>query len=268
MAKRRTPASRRPALVARTVRSYGWVPDLPDHRDLIYRAPRGVLAKLPAKVDLSAGCPAVYDQGDLGSCTAHGIAAALEYAQLKQAIGDRFTPSRLFIYYLERVLERSVPEDAGAMIRDGVKAVAKQGAPHESLWPYIISKFALKPPATAYTDAAKHPALLYRRVTQTLPQLQGCLAAGFPFVFGFSVYESFESATVARTGTVPMPRATEALLGGHAVLAVGYDTATSRFLVRNSWGPGWGKAGYFTMPFAYLTDLNLSDDFWTITLVQ
>jgi C1A family cysteine protease len=91
-----------------------------------------------------------------------------------------------------------------------------------------------------------------------------CLADGFPFVFGFSVYESFESATVARTGVAPMPRRDEKLLGGHAVLAVGYDDAKERFLVRNSWGTGWGMKGYFTLPYDYLGDRNFSDDFWTI----
>jgi C1A family cysteine protease len=98
--------------------------------------------------------------------------------------------------------------------------------------------------------------------------MKGCLAAGFPFVYGFTVYESFESAAVAKTGKVPMPKPGEKVLGGHAVLAVGYDDKQDRFLTRNSWGPSWGQKGYFTMPYAYLTEPNLSDDFWTIRLLQ
>ena len=94
--------------------------------------------------------------------------------------------------------------------------------------------------------------------------MRSCLAAGFPFVFGFSVYESFESPEVAKTGVVPMPSGNEQLLGGHAVLCVGYDDASARFLVRNSWGTGWGMAGYFTIPYDYLADRDLSDDFWTL----
>ena len=105
-------------------------------------------------------------------------------------------------------------------------------------------------------------------MTQELSQLRGCLAAGFPFVFGFSVYEAFESDAVAKNGRVPMPKAKEKMLGGHAVLAVGYDHPKRRFIVRNSWGPTWGQQGYFTMPYEYLLDSNLSDDFWTIKLVQ
>ena len=153
-----------------------------------------------------------------------------------------FAPSRLFIYYNERVIENSVDEDAGAMIRDGIKSVAKEGAPHETLWPYDISKFRNKPTPAAYKDASKHRAILYQRLDQTLQQLKGCLASGYPFVFGFSVYESFESDAVAKTGKMPMPKPKEKQLGGHAVLAVGHDTASKRFLVRNSWGPDWGWA--------------------------
>jgi C1A family cysteine protease len=154
------------------------------------------------------------------------------------------------------------------MLRDGIKSVARLGAPHERLWPYDIANFREKPASPVYRDGLLHQALLYRRVAQTPHQLKACLAAGFPFVFGFAVYESFESASVTRTGRVPTPGPREALLGGHAVLAVGYDDRAGVFFVRNSWGSAWGDRGYCTMPYAYLCDTNLSDDFWTITLVE
>ena len=251
----------------RSLKGYGWTPDLPDQRDRMYSAPLRRLGALPPTVDLRSACPPVVDQGDLGSCTANAIAGALQFDQMKEAQADIFPPSRLFIYYNERVIEHTVNEDSGAMIRDGIKSVAKDGAPHETLCPYDIAKFKDKPSAAAYKDALKHRAILYQRLTQTLDQLKGCLASGYPFVFGFSVYESFESQAVAKNGKVPMPKAKEKLLGGHAVLAVGYDDASKRFTVRNSWGTGWGLAGYFTIPYAYLTDGNLADDFWTIKQV-
>jgi C1A family cysteine protease len=257
-----------PRLPTRSVRWYGWVPDLPDHRDRIYQAPLAMLGPLPVKVDLRDQCPEVYNQGGLGSCTANAIAAALEFDRMKQGESDVFIPSRLFIYYNERVMEGTVDEDSGAMLRDGIKSVAKQGAPHESLWPYTIKQFRRKPSRAAYKDARSHPAVLYQRLRQDIQQLRGCLASGFPFTFGFSVYTSFESDAVAGSGRVPMPAPKEKLLGGHAVLAVGYDHAREHFIVRNSWGPGWGMKGYFTIPYAYLLDENLSDDFWTIKLVQ
>jgi C1A family cysteine protease len=247
---------------------FGWIPDLPDHRDHMFAAAPAVLTALPTAVDLRPQCPKeVYDQGQLGSCTGNAIAGAIEFDEIKQKAADIFTPSRLFIYYNERVIEGTVNSDSGAQIRDGIKTVSKQGACHETIWPYDITKFRAKPSKAAYTDGAKHTAVQYQRLIQTLTEMKGCLAAGYPFVFGFTVYESFESATVAKTGVVPYPATGEKVLGGHAVLAVGYDDASQRFIVRNSWGPGWGMKGYFTIPYSYLTSNNLADDFWTIRLV-
>jgi C1A family cysteine protease len=248
---------------------YGWIPDVPDQRDYRFAAAPQILTALPPRVDLRPLLPpGVYDQGQLGSCTAQAIAAALEFLQRKQQQKDLFTPSRLFIYYNERAMEGTINEDAGAMIRDGIKSVTKQGAPHESLWPYRIDRFASKPPAKAYTDALQHQAITYARIVQTRTHLKSCLASGFPFVFGFAVYESFESLAVERTGAIPMPKRGERMLGGHAVLGVGYDEATGLVKGRNSYGSNWGDHGHFTIPFAYLTNSNLADDFWAIRSVE
>jgi C1A family cysteine protease len=246
---------------------YGWARDLPDARDYLYAAPLARFAKgLPAKVDLRPQCPPIYDQGQLGCCTGNGIAAAVQFDQAKQG-NKQFVPSRLFIYYNERVIEGTVSQDSGAQIRDGVKVVAKLGAPPETDWPYDITKFAVKPPANAYQDALQDLVTVYAKVAQNLSQMQGCLAEGYPFVIGFTVYESFESQTVAQTGIVPMPAPGEKVLGGHCVVAVGYDNSTRRFIMRNSWGTGWGQAGYFTMPYEYLLTPSLSSDFWTLRSV-
>lgn len=268
-------------LQARRKRGFGWVPDLPDARDHLFATQPGTVGVLPASVDLRPNCPAqVYDQGRIGSCTANAIAGAFEFELLKQRLTD-FMPSRLFIYYNERSIEGSVGTDSGAMIRDGMKTVANQGVCLEDEWKYddtppaqdggpwpTGARAGQKPTDQCYTDALANTSLSYQRVVRSLPQFKGCLAEGYPFVFGFSVYESFESDEVAHTGVVPLPSPAEQLSGGHAVLAVGYDDAAQRFLVRNSWGPAWGMAGYFTMPYAYLTERNLSSDFWTIRTVN
>jgi C1A family cysteine protease len=269
---RRAPASAEP-LARLTIRKasphggYGWVRDLPDERDFVYAAPLIRFPQgLPTSVDLRSESPPVYDQGQLGSCTGNGIAGAIEFDQRKQGTKE-FTPSRLFIYYNERVMEGTVSQDAGGQIRDGIKSVATLGAPPEADWPYDIAQFSQQPPQSAYSDAKQDLVSSYSRVVQDATQMRGCLAEGYPFVLGFTVYASFESETVAQTGVVPMPHSGEAVQGGHCVVAVGYDDSKRVFIIRNSWGNSWGINGYCLMPYEYLISPRLASDFWTIRSV-
>lgn len=246
---------------------YGWIRDLPDVRDFLYSAPLNRYPQgLPPSIDLRADCPPVYDQGQLGSCTANAIGGAIEFDQGKQGTKE-FMPSRLFIYYNERVMEGTVNQDSGAPVRDGIKSVVTLGAPPESDWPYDIQDFAQKPPVIAYSDAKQDLVTSYSRVAQNLLQMQGCLAEGYGFVFGFTVYQSFESQEVADTGIVPMPASGEKVMGGHCVMAVGYDDTKRFFTIRNSWGASWGIKGYCLMPYEYLLNSQLASDFWTIRSV-
>jgi C1A family cysteine protease len=243
----------------RYARKYGWVPDVPDQRDYLYSAIQPVV-RLPKVVDLRNDCSEIEYQGRLGSCTAQALAGNLEF--LDRKVDDKYTDvSRLFIYYNERKLMNSVYYDSGATLRDGIKTLRNDGACHEVTWPYDIYKFDVKPPVRCYTEAKKHLISSYYRLT-TIRELLTCLADGYPFVFGFAVYESFDSAKVRMTGKVNMPKKDEKQVGGHAVMAVGYDQDLKRFIVRNSWGKAWGREGYFTMPFKYVE--TLADDFWTI----
>ena len=246
---------------------YGWRPDTPDMRDfLLAVAPAKTL---PKQLSLRKQMPPVYDQGQLGSCTANSIGALLELNERKQKEPDAATPSRLFIYYNERVMEGTVSEDSGAEIRDGIKSVAQLGAPPETLWPYDIAMFAKKPTAKVYAQAKKHQAMRYARVVQDTMALQNVLASGYAVSFGFTVYTSFETS-VGADGIMPMPQPEEKVLGGHAVAAVGYKPIKGQlyFECRNSWGTRWGDHGYFWMPAAYITSPSLASDFWVIQQVE
>ena len=256
------------ALYRSVAQRYGWLRDLPDRRDHLYDPPARLRKALPARVDLRAHCPPVYHQGRLQSCTANAIGAALEFQQHRQRT-RRFRPARLFIYYNERRLERTVRHDAGAMLRNGIKSVARWGAPAEDPhWPYRPERFKVKPPRRVYAEASRHQAVAYQRLRYDLRHMRCCLAQGSPFVLGLAVYDSFEGPAVRKSGRLSKPRSAEKDRGGHAVLAVGYDDRQRRFLLRNSWGPRWGLKGYFTIPYTYVLDDTLAADFWTIQLVE
>lgn len=255
----------------------GWHPDHPDFRDYTFTANPAIVQALPSKVDLSPQCPPVYDQGRIGSCTANAIAAAVQFDRLKTKQSPDFVPSRLFVYYNERKIEGSVKYDSGAQIRDGIKSVATQGVCSETEWPYddtppkkdggafpAGARDGKLPTAQCYKDALKTKVVSYHSVNQTLADLQGCLAEGYPIVFGFTVYSSWQDPVTGWKTNVPMPSAHDTVLGGHAVLCVGYDQATQMFKFRNSWGPSIGEKGYFYMPFAFLTNPKLCQDFWTV----
>jgi len=245
---------------------YNLKQDKVDTRDRIWKAPPFVGIALPSAVDLSGNCPPVYDQGNLGSCTAQAIGALLDMVHVASTGQDFFNPSRLFIYYFERELEGTIDEDAGASIRDGIKVTVKKGACPETMHPYIISKFREKPSEEAINAALDFQTLEYDRIiVNSLQMIKRTLAAGFPIVCGILIYESFESEEVEKTGTVPMPDTLkEELLGGHAVLIVGYDDASKTFFVRNSWGEGFGNKGYFTLPYSFVSDPYLTSDMWVI----
>ncbi len=240
--------------------SYGWLPDFPDHRDFLYQGIKPKRPRLPSMVDLRGFCSEIENQGALGSCTANALAGNVEF--LDNRTDSVYTDvSRLFIYYNERAIEHTADSDSGAMLRDGIKTLHKNGVCPESDWPYDIQRFADKPAPGCYQEAKSHRIESYHRLLTHSDRL-ACLSEGFPFVFGFAVYESFESQAVAKTGIAQMPAKDEPMIGGHAVLAVGFDQPSKRFIARNSWGSAWGMNGYFTIPFQYLE--TLADDFWTI----
>ena len=243
--------------------AYGYIPDTNDERDFLYQTLRPRMAPLPASVDLRHLCSPVRDQGQLGSCTGFAIAAGMREFLLNK-LGMAFLKlSPLFVYYEERLQENTVSQDSGAQPRDGMKVLVKMGCAPENDDRYSVRRFKKAPSAQAVTDAGDYKVASYHRL-RTLSDMQACLAGGSGFVLGFKVYESFESQSVAQTGKMPMPKHGEAVVGGHAVFAAGYQTDLGTpgggyLIIKNSWGKGWGDGGYFYMPFDYVTPTLVSD---------
>lgn len=247
-------------------RKYGWVRDTPDHRDIPFVVSEE-RAVLPPVWDMTAAQPPVYDQGNEGSCVGNGCSGRFDFQRKLQGL-PFMTPSRQFVYYNARRIEGTTKSDSGAQIRDGIKALAKYGVCPETEWPYLSTNMTKKPTAKVYKDALKNIVVQYQSVAQDLNTMKACLAGNSPIVIGFSVYESFESDEVAKTGIAPLPGKNEQLLGGHCVEIVGFSDPKQVWICRNSWGTSWGNKGYFTLPYSYLTNPKLSGDFWTLVKVN
>jgi C1A family cysteine protease len=269
----------------------GWLRDLPDFRDYTVENVN-VLPQLkaigvakpqdlavPPKVDLRAYCSPVEDQGPIGSCTANAVVGMVEYFE-RRAYGKYIDASRLFLYKATRDLLHWTG-DTGAYLRSTIGALALFGVPPEEYWPYKVTNFDIEPSAFCFAFANDFRAISYFRLDDAstkppalLTKIKAGLAAGLPCVFGFTVYSSIAQA--AKTGRIPFPGNGEKVLGGHAMLVVGYDdkltitNATSgakskgALLIRNSWGPSWGDHGYGALPYDYVLQ-QLAVDFWSLT---
>jgi C1A family cysteine protease len=272
-------------------RSYGlgWLADRPDVRDYTPRSetvapllakakvPKKAPAKLASKVDLREWCSPIEDQETLGSCTAQAGVALMEYFQ-KKAFGEYLDGSRLFVYKTTRQL-MGWTGDTGAFLRTTMGALALFGVPPESYWPYVIADFEEDPPAFVYALADNYEALQYYRLdppgdspATVLATVKTQLVGSIPSMFGFTVYSSLYDG---ENGDIPFPSTSESVVGGHAVVAVGYDDnhkitspnnnkkTTGAFLIRNSWSTDWGDDGYGWLPYEYVLQ-GLADDWWTM----
>lgn len=242
--------------------------DLPDIRDFFFES-RGIIRKkktFPTNVDLRnhPDMPPVYDQGAIGSCVAQTVASICDFKQGREV---DYHPSTLFLYYVTRSLEGTVEVDSGATIRNGIKAANEFGVAKESSWPYIESKYKDTPSTEAFDEALAYQALEYKRVKQRLDDIKECIYLESPIAFGMAVYDGLYKITEYNP-ILELPNPSQPLLGGHAVKIVGFNDTTRLFVIKNSWGYGFGERGYFYIPYEFVLDARLSFDFWTISLVE
>jgi len=269
----------------------GWRPDAPDARDYTRKRDevRSLLARtavprlapdaLPAAVDLRQWCSPIEAQGPINSCTAHAVTGLLEYFEQRSA-QHYLDASRLFLYKATRNLMDSFT-DTGAYLRSTMGALALIGVPPERYWPYVLANVNVEPPPFCYALARKYTADVYFRLDppatpkrEVVEEVKTQLAAGFPSAFGFTAYRSILDP--ALRGAIPLPAFGESVYQTHAIAAVGYDetkriqnpapgapATVGAFLVRNSWGIGWGEAGYGWLPYEYV-ELGLALDFWAL----
>ena len=283
----------------------GWVPDLPDFRDYRFDhddisdknrkfgqeiTVKGMLdqvgvvdddsVKLRDDVDLRRWCSPIEDQESLGSCTAQAAAAVVEYFE-RRAFGKHIDASRLFLYKVSRNLLHWTG-DTGAYLRTAMGALVLFGVPPEEYWPYNIADFELEPPAFCYSFAQNFQAINYYRLDypgitrkNLLRRIKVNLLGGLPAMFGFTVFSSINQAKDNK-GKIPFPTNRERRLGGHAVVAVGFDDSVEiknaingdpktkgALLIRNSWGTDWGDNGYGWLPYEYVLR-GLAIDWWSL----
>lgn len=273
----------------------GWLPDYPSIKDYTpeHASMKPLLAKvggtgtpkaaatLPATVDLRAWCPPIENQLSLGSCTANAGVGMVEYYE-RRAFGKHIDASRLFLYKTTRGLLKWTG-DTGAFLRSTMEALVLFGVPPEEYWPYDVTKFDVEPSGFLYAFGQNYQAINYYRLdppgtttSNLLVAIKANLAAGLPSMFGFTVYSSYTQASVANKGAIPFPTPKEKVVGGHAIMAVGYNNTlqikntnpgavatTGALLIRNSWGTGWGDGGYGWLPYDYVLN-GLATDWWSL----
>lgn len=281
------------------VRTLGCQPNELDRRDLswTFRLPTiPVLEKLPQKVDMRPRFKGrIRDQLDKGSCVPHAALYCHEYAQRWQEetklmsdgqpfryqmvqgnpTRDSEELSRLMLYWQVRREEGTLPIDSGCQIRTACHVLRKQGTCDERLWPYDVLNWKKTPPDHCFEEAQDHQLLQYGRVgmaafseENVIASLEAALSTKIPVMGGIMLFESFLSKEVSAHGDVPMPKDSEAPLGGHAVTFVGYDRKRRKFLMLNSWGEAWGDEGFFTLPYEYAGNRQLARDFTQLRIVE
>ena len=234
-----------------------------------YQADRFQTQDLPPRVDLRPHLTQVENQSEVSSCTANAMAGAYEYLA-KRALGESGDVSRLFIYYNAREYDGGVTGDTGCTIAAAIQVLQELGACNELTWAYDEARINHRPLSDAYDEALNFLIEEAHEIEVDLDAMKHCLAEGFPFTFGLTLFASFDRA--GKRGLVPMPDPDgedgREEHGDHAMLCVGYSDQSQAFIVRNSWGEEWGDRGYCYIPYDYLANPEYCDECWAIRAIS
>jgi C1A family cysteine protease len=232
--------------------------------------PGAISGKLPAAADLRTKLSPIDDQGRIGACTGFTMVGLAEFRARQKGNTDELSPG--FIYMMELKEDGNVGKDAGSRISTGMRVLNKYGTCPEAMHPYLaaadqttpanITKYLSNLPSAEAMTAATANKIGVAKPVRDLNGFKSALAAGQPVAFGIAVFKSFMSPEAKTTGVIPMPASNEEMLGGHAILAVGYDDAKKVVVFRNSWSPKWGDKGYGYLPYDYFKK-DLAGDAWT-----
>lgn len=222
---------------------YGWRRQEPDERDRPLDLPRS--NAWPRVLSLRKLCPPVHFHARMGSCTEQALAFAYQFDRLKKKkAGEQREED-----------SKEIETDPSILIPS---SLSSPNTEHEASSNFRTSLRAMK------LEDSKRLHLEYKILEQNWDAMKSCLQSHRPFVFGFDVFESFEGKQVSDTGVVSVPKEGEKMLGGYAVVAVGYDENKGMIEVCDL----WGEKGYFFMPKAYVLNPDLASDFWVVETVD
>tara|TARA_B110000208_G_C11799546_1_gene441260 strand:- start:2051 stop:2863 length:813 start_codon:yes stop_codon:yes gene_type:complete len=242
---------------------YGWIPDHPNYNDNTYDAPIKNLL-INRKIDLRLNCPGICNRKNIGSSVAHAICYVYEYNIIKHDMNNIFIPSKLFLYFNQRLLKHTQEFDCGSSIRDGLSILDKIGICSEVVYPYDISLIYDKPSDEIYEEASHNKGIEYYKIKPIITNIKTLLQDSIPIIFGFGIYSSFENQVSDNGFTIKIPQENEKFIGGSCGVCVGFNDEKQAFIIMNSKGVEWGDKGYFYMPYLYLTNNNLCSNFWII----
>lgn len=203
------------------------------------------------------------DQAWAGACVGNATADSFEVLNSVEGL-PHVQLSRLFVYSMCRTLmdedgdgRADLDKDNGTYIRLAFDVLSKFGICREDLpesqggWPYDLSKLHTSPSLKSMRAATAHRIHSYYRISETgddrCDAILEALRANRPVVFGTLIERSFQDL---RDGT-PISFPQGDTLGGHCMMIVGYITGKG-FIIKNSWGPGWGDGGFCIMKPEYL----------------